>query len=108
MSSATRRARLLEPCHHFLYLMFVLADQNVNVIRHDRAGVAGVAFAFDHLGKSGPDLRAGFLIEGEQGKTEDFGSAFVKRAYLPPRRLTAFTPLMEFAQFGNEVAVDLL
>src|SRR5207248_2170046 len=80
-------ARLFQDLNHFLGLVLVLADQNVNVVWHDRASVAGISLLLDHLTECQADLGAGNLVEGEQGMLEETGGVHVEPANLITGRL---------------------
>src|SRR5215510_484955 len=86
-ASATR---LFQSLDHFLRLVLVFADQDVDVVRHDRASVAGVSPLLDHPAECQSNLCASGLVEGEQGMLENFGSLLVESANLVTRRLDGF------------------
>src|SRR5438067_4840204 len=96
-------ARFFQGLDHLLCGMLVLANQNVNVVWHDRASVAGISPLLDHLAEGQADLGAGTLVEGEQGMLEETGGVLVEPANLITGRLHGLASEVKIPEFGKKV-----
>lgn len=91
---------------HLLREVAVLADQHVDVVGHDRAGVAGVSPPLDGGGERIADDRNLFGREGQQVMLQDRRGAIVELADLPSRGLGALASVVEFSELGDHVGRD--
>src|SRR5947199_102762 len=82
VGSQAGTTRRMQRRAHLFGTVSVPADQDVDVVRHDRAGVAGVATLVDHLPECGCNLGPGGLVEGQQRKAEEWGCPPVELPHL--------------------------
>src|SRR5262245_518923 len=89
---------------HFLRVMAMLADQNVNVIVHDRAGVTGVVVLLDRNCKRSSQRFDVSVLEREQLKLQHLLGLFVKSLQVSISRLDLLAAIVEGAEFRNRNA----
>jgi hypothetical protein len=99
-------AALFEGIDHRLGGVLVLAQKNVDVVGHDRAGVAGVPLRRDHLGEGFADLPALFLAKGQQRMSEQKPRLLIEVPHLCGGRLDFLASVMKLAQLGEDVLAD--
>jgi hypothetical protein len=78
----------------------VLADQDVDVVRHDRAGPRGEFLPGDDIGEPLGDEGAGRLIELQERVLEEQGGLLVEGPNLTAGGLDLLAAFVEFSEFG--------
>jgi len=92
--------------NHLLRAMLMFADKHVNVIGHDRAGIARVTMLRNRLRKAISEAFALGGIKREKFVLQPrFGFA-IKLSNPSARRLHALAPVVQFAEFRNHVIAN--
>ena len=99
-------AGLLEVFDHFLRLVLVLADEQVDVIGHDGAGIAGVSVARYRAGESIGDDGDFVRCELQQREHQLPVCLLVEFPNVLRGRLDGSPAAMQAAEFRDDVACD--
>src|SRR6266404_4286720 len=86
--------------------MFVLADKNVNVIRHDRASITRVTFGSDNLRKAGGNASAALLIKIQSRVHQKWDGLFIELPDLLTGGLNPLPAEMKFTEFRKDVVAN--
>jgi hypothetical protein len=98
-----RAARALQVLGHALGGVLVVANYNVDVIGHHRAGIARIPLALDHLTERLGDDRPLRVVEGQQWVFQHRGGTLVEVADDPAGGLDRLAAVMKFAEFAEYV-----
>ena len=96
----------LEFGDHLLCLMAMFADQDVNVVGHDRTGVAGVPIANDDFMEYLANRCGLDGVQFQQRMGQDRSGLAIEFADLRRGGLNLLPPVMQFAQFRDYITVD--
>ena len=75
--------------------MLMLANQDVNMVGHDGAGIAGVTLLADRVGEGRRDFGLGGVVKGQERVDEHLGSTIVKVPHFAANRLDALAAVMQ-------------
>jgi hypothetical protein len=98
---------VLERFDHLFRLMPVLAQQDVDMVRHDRAGVASIALDADDFVECLRNLLSRWIIKSEQRMLEESPGTLVELLDHSAGWLHGFAAVVKFAQLGEHVLADL-
>ncbi len=105
-SDQTLPAAFLQGFAHLFGAVLVFAHDQMDVVRHDRAGVTGVALSLNDFLKGSRRLDARRLVEDQCGMSKDVGCLLVE---LPDRcadRLNALASVVQLPQRGDHVGAN--
>ena len=92
---------------NFLRVVFMLPDENMDVVRHNRTGVAGIAVLLNRstqrIGDDGKILPVGNPAAGVSAPLARSRNSLI---FAPSRLLELFTAVVQLAQLRNHVAGD--
>ena len=103
-----RPTRGLKVVDHVLGLVFVFSNQDVYVVRHNRARVTRVFILFNNLRESVTNFLPRGLIETKERMFQHLGRPLVEVPDVAAGGLNQLPTVMKFAQFSNHVATDRL
>jgi hypothetical protein len=98
----------LEILDHILRLLAVLANQEVNVIRHNRASIASVGLLANTLSERTSDYIHVLARDLQDRELQHLLRSFAKILDHPTCRLYPFAAIMQLPKFRNNVRCDVL
>src|SRR5581483_479609 len=99
-SAEPQAAVSLEILDHVLGEMLVLANEDMDVVGHDRAGVARVALICDHFTEGGRDHGAGKVVEGQQRVAKQVTGPLIELAHFTSGGLESLPAEVQLAEIG--------
>jgi hypothetical protein len=99
-------AVVLELFDHLFCEVLVFADQNVDMVRHNRACVASASLGLHNFAKCGGDFVSGVCVERQQRMPEDPRGFSAEVADFPTGRLNFLPSEMQVTQVRDRLTAN--